>query len=94
MPKIHDPKIHDTYCRHFQALASKHMSQIRSTSKLFQLRYMGVIWLLLLIGHMYLIGMWYGYDQRTNGIKEKCVFKEIGLFLGNFINHYTSNNET
>ena len=55
---------------------------------------MGVIWLLLLIGHMYLIGMWYGYDQRTNGIKEKCVFKEIGLFLGNFINHYTSNNET
>ena len=29
----------------------------------------GVIWVLLLIGHLYLIGVWLGDDRRTNTIK-------------------------
>lgn len=48
MPKIHGPKsglyIHDTYCRHFQALTPKHMSQIESTWKLTHLEYTCVTW--------------------------------------------------
>ena len=32
------------------------------------LAYVGVIWLLSLIGHLYLIGVWLSEDQRTNTI--------------------------
>jgi hypothetical protein len=34
-----------------------------------ELKYAGVIRLFFLIGHLYLIGMWSGEDQRTNTIK-------------------------
>jgi hypothetical protein len=34
------------------------------------LRDAGVIWVLLLIGHLYLIGAWLGDDRRTNTIKK------------------------
>ena len=36
-------------------------------------RYVGVIWFLFLVGHLYLIGVWMGDDQRANVIKT-CVY--------------------
>ena len=38
----------------------------------------GVIWLLFLVGHLYLIDVWLGEIQRTNTIKVHCL-QEIGL---------------
>ena len=43
------------------------------------LRYAGVIQLFLIIGQLYLIGVWLGEDQKTNTIKT-CL-KEVGLHL-------------
>ena len=51
------------------------------------LRFVGVIWLLFLIGHPYLIHVWWGEDQRTNTIEihvsERLdyVFKLIGYIV-------------
>ena len=46
------------------------MSWIRAESKhLNDIRYLSVIWLRFLIGHLNLINVWLGEDQRTNIIK-------------------------
>ena len=44
---------------------------------------MGLKWLLIFIGHLYLSGMWFGVAPRT-GTKKKCL-KEIGLRAPNMI---------
>lgn len=44
---------------------------------------MGLKWLLILIGHLYLSAMWFGMAPRT-GTKTKCL-KEIGLCAPNMI---------
>ena len=38
--------------------------------------------LIFLIGHIKLIGVWFGEDQRTNTIKPHVCLQEIGLCLG------------
>ena len=38
------------------------------------IRFVGLIWLLFLIGHLHLIGEWLGEDQRTTTIEH--MFKE------------------
>ena len=47
---------------------------------------MGVIWLLFLIGHLYLIGVWLGEHQRTNQcwIRSyvKCVLFIVNIYNG------------
>ena len=35
------------------------------------IRYAGLFLLLFLIGHMYLIGVWFGEDRRTNTIQTR-----------------------
>ena len=39
-------------------------------------RYAGVIWLLFLFRHLYLIGVWLGEDRRTNTTKTH-VYKRL-----------------
>ena len=53
---------------------------------------MGLKWFSFLIGPPYLIGIWFGEDQRVNIIKYTCV-KEIGLRLQLWNNYSTLNIE-
>ena len=55
------------------------------------IRYVGVH-LLLLIGQLYLIGVWFGEDQKTNTIKDMYLNK-LGMYLPYFSNFCTLNNE-
>ena len=44
--------------------------------KWFRVRYVGVIWLLFLLEHLYLIDVWLDKDHRTNTIKTH-VYKRL-----------------
>ena len=53
---------------------------------------MGLKWSVFLIGPIYLIGMWFGEDQRATYHKGTCI-KEIGSPLEIPNNHYAFNSE-
>lgn len=48
--------------------------------------------LLSLIGHICVIGVWFGEDQSTKHHKDTC-FKEIELRLSYLINYFTVDSE-
>jgi hypothetical protein len=48
-------------------------------------------WLLFFIGHLCLIGMWFGEDQKIQHHKDTCL-KEIGPQFQNCINYSILNN--
>ena len=47
--------------------------------KCFRVRYVGVIWLLFLLQHLYLNDVWLDKDQRINNIKTH-VLKRLDIF--------------
>ena len=72
-------------------LSNHDCTNIPFPSFLNDLRYAGVIGLLFLVAHLYMLGVWFGEGQRTNTINklETCCLKEIGLRLRYFINYST-----
>ena len=70
---------------HFEARADKYANRL--VYKLQYIRYADVIWLLSLMGCLYLIGVSLGGEHRTNTIK--ACLEEIGLRLQIFINYCT-----
>lgn len=70
---------------HFEARADKYANRL--VYKLQYIRYADVIWLLFLMGYLYLIGVSLGGEHRTNTIK--ACLEEIGLRLQIFINYCT-----
>jgi hypothetical protein len=56
-----------------------------------ELRNVGIIWLLLLIGHLYSIGVRFGEDNEQTPYK--LMFKEDWTTCWVFINYFTLNNE-
>jgi hypothetical protein len=47
----------------------------------YECKYVGFIWLHLLIGHLYLIGVWLGEDQQTNEHHTCTCFNNVELRL-------------
>jgi hypothetical protein len=52
----------------------------------------GVTWLLLLIGHLHLLGVWLGKDQGMCTAKKTHISKRLD-YIFKFINYSIPNNE-